>query len=325
MSIKQAVLERLEAAPGQDISGQTLAKELGVSRSAIWKAISSLRQEGYQISSSTNKGYCLSPENDLLSAEAIRRGLNPDYQDIDIRIYQEIDSTNNEAKRLLPQNDAKIMLLLAEQQSQGRGRQGRSFFSPQHSGLYMSLVIHPRAELTGALSITTMTSVAVARAIRKLSDLQPQIKWVNDLYLCGKKICGILTEAVTDFETATVQSLIIGIGVNVHETAFPPELAEIGGSLQAQGLSRSALAAEIVNQLLPLAANLQDHSYLEDYRRYSLVLGREINYFIQGVAYPAVALAIDDEGGLLIRRKDGQELTLSSGEISVRLAKTEED
>jgi len=321
MSIKQKILLRLERARGENISGQELAAELGVSRSAVWKAISGLRQEGYQIHSSTNRGYCLAGENDLLSPEGIRAALAPEFQGIKIHTYKELDSTNNEAKRLLPQYQDQILLLLADQQSQGRGRQGRSFFSPGGSGLYMSLLIHPRAELSGALSITTMASVAVARAIRRLSGREVQIKWVNDLYLEGKKICGILTEAISDFETATVQSLIIGIGVNIRTEDFPPELAGIGGSLQDESLSRNRLAAEIVNQLLPLAADLKDHSYLEDYRRFSLVLGKEIEYYIQGVPHPARALAIDEQGGLLVRSPEGEEITLSSGEISLRLAK----
>lgn len=319
MSLKQEVLANLEAAQGRDLSGQELAHKLGVSRNAIWKAIQSLRQEGYQISSATNRGYCLKEENDLLSAEVIRAALAPGYQDTKILLYKEIDSTNNEAKRLLSQYPGEKLLLLADQQSQGRGRQGRSFFSPARSGLYMSLVIHPQSQLSNALSITTMSSVAVARAIRQLTGLEAQIKWVNDLYLHGRKICGILTEAVSDFETGTLQSLVIGIGVNLS-TEFPEELAKVGGSLEVAGLRRNALAAEIVNQLLPLAADLSDHSYLEDYRRYSLVLGKQINYFVRGEAHPATALAIDEDGGLLVRLENGEEMTLSSGEISIRLA-----
>lgn len=319
MNLKEQVLACLAEAAGQDVSGQELAEKFGVSRNAIWKAVNRLRQEGYDIQSGTNKGYQFTAGNDLLSADFVRSALDQDYQDLDIRVYPEVDSTNNEAKRLLAQGQDQTLLILADQQTKGRGRQGRVFFSPKGTGLYMTLVIHPQVELAGVLPATTMASVAVARAIRKLTDKEPQIKWVNDLYLEDKKICGILTEAVSDCETATVQSLLLGIGVNTTTVDFPAELAGIGSALHVSGLSRNQLAAEIVNQLLPLTSHLDDHRYLEDYRRFSMVLGKSILYYIQGIAYPAQAIAIDDQGGLVIRTPEGEERTLSSGEISLRL------
>ncbi len=319
MPLKEQVLAALYAAQGQYLSGQALAEQLQVSRSAVWKAITGLRQEGFPIASVTNRGYRLESGSDPLTEEAVRAGLDPDCRELRVLVYPEVDSTNNEAKRLLAQGETRPLLLTADRQTQGRGRQGRAFFSPGGTGLYMTLVLHPHAELAGALSVTTMASVAVARAIRRLTGQTPGIKWVNDLYLDGKKICGILTEAVTDVETATVQSLVIGIGVNIRTRDFPPELAGIGGALQREALSRARLAAEIANQLLPMVRDLADRSYLEDYRRWSLVLGREVQVLIQGQAYPALALAIDDRGGLVVRKPDGEELTLSSGEISLRL------
>ena len=319
MRLKEQVLTCLIQAAGRDLSGQELAENFGVTRSAIWKAVNSLRQEGYHIQSSTNKGYQLSAADVPLSPDFVRSSLDKAYQDLDIRVYQEVDSTNNEAKRLLGQGQDQTFLILAEQQTKGRGRQGRVFFSPKGTGLYMTLVIHPQADLAGVLPATTMASVAVARAIRKLTNLEPQIKWVNDLYLEGKKICGILTEAVSDCETATVQSLLLGIGVNTTTVDFPEELAQVGSALHVPDLSRNQLAAEIVNQLLPLTLHLEDHAYLEDYRRFSMVLGKSILYYIQGTAYPAQAIAIDDQGGLVIQTPEGQTKTLSSGEISLRL------
>ncbi|MDO4732943.1 MAG: biotin--[acetyl-CoA-carboxylase] ligase [Bacillota bacterium] len=271
------------------------------------------------------KGYRLTAGSDFLSPEGIRAALAPEHQDLDILVYKEIDSTNTEIKRLLPQYAARPLLLIAEQQSQGRGRQGRSFFSPAGTGLYMSLLIHPGAPMDCALAVTTMASVAAARAIRRLCGREVQIKWVNDLYLEGKKVCGILTEAISDFESGTVQSLIIGIGVNIRTQDFPAELAEIGGSLQSEELSRKQLAAEILNQLLPLTANLENHSYLADYRRFSLVLGKDILYYVQGVPHPGLALAIDEQGGLLVRTQEGKEITLRSGEISLRLAEQQQN
>lgn len=241
---------------------------------------------------------------------------------IAVEVLQEVDSTNSEAKRRLKAGLSELLLLAAEHQTAGRGRQGKSFYSPDGTGIYMTLTVHPHAPLTDAVSVTTRASVAVCRAIRQETGLQPEIKWVNDLYLYGKKICGILVEAESDFAAGITKSLVIGVGVNVTTAEFPAELTE-AASLAVEA-DRDRLIAAIARELLRETADLRDGSYLEDYRRWSMVIGREIVWLRNGESRAAKAVAIDETGGLVIEEADGTRLTLSSGEISLRLRSTED-
>ncbi|NLF80504.1 MAG: biotin--[acetyl-CoA-carboxylase] ligase [Clostridia bacterium] len=320
MPLKNDILLALETNRGAAVSGQKLAGDFGVSRNAVWKAIKALQGEGYQIEAATRSGYRLADDCDLLSAPGIRAYLLPRYRDLAVFVHPELDSTNNEAKRLLAQGFTGQGLILAESQQAGRGRLGRSFFSPRGSGVYMSLILRPGAATESILPLTTMAAVAVTEAIKQLCGLRPEIKWVNDVYLQGKKICGILTEAESGLEAGIVSSVIVGIGINVHHNDFPPQLTKIAGALNCRGLRRNQLIADVANRLLDLAANPGDHSYLESYRRHSLVLGRDITYQERGEEISARAIAIDELGGLEIELADGSRRVLRSGEISLRLA-----
>lgn len=203
------------------VSGQELAEKSGKSRAAVWKAIKSLCAEGYDIDAVTNKGYKLTENNNLISAESIKSKLDTD---IDVFYSPTVDSTNNQCKRLLADGKKGIFLVTADEQSAGRGRQGKSFYSPPMTGIYFSLVIRPETTLKNAVTATTAASVAVCKAIETLTDVKPKIKWVNDVYIGDKKICGILTEAVTNFEEGIVDSVIIGIGINISTKISLPKL-----------------------------------------------------------------------------------------------------
>ncbi len=323
MAVKDELLRELESRRDQALSGQDLARRLGVSRNAVWKAVTALRREGYVIQAAANKGYCLAADSDLLSEAAIRHHLPEAYRHLHILVLKETDSTNNEAKRLLAAGKSETALVVAETQTAGRGRQGRSFYSPEQSGLYLTLILQPEAGLADALSITTRAAVATVKAIEALTDKKPLIKWVNDLYLDGKKICGILTEAIADFESGAVANVVVGIGVNVGTELFPAELAHTAGSLCPGRPLRNALAAQIAAQLLEAAQDLTDTGYLDFYRSRSLVIGREIIYYQAGQAHGATALGIDDKGGLIVGDGEGNTRILSSGEISLRLAPQE--
>lgn len=320
MSLKNDLLFALESNRYADLSGQMLADQLGVSRNAIWKAINSLKQDGYEILSGTNKGYRLADGSDLLSAEGIRQSLSGAARKLAVSFFKEIDSTNDEAKRMLANGLKESALIVAESQSQGHGRNGRSFYSPSRTGIYMTVILHPEASLADAVSITTVAAVAVARAIERLTAQKPLIKWVNDIYLGGKKICGILTEAVTDFESGTVHSVIVGIGVNIRTVDFPQPIRDFAASLEPVDVTRNRIAAEIANQLLLLTQSLSDKSYLDDYRAHSMVIGKKINCYQGNSVFPATAIGIDDDGGLIIQHEDGSKQVLHSGEISIRLA-----
>ncbi|MCD7871975.1 MAG: biotin--[acetyl-CoA-carboxylase] ligase, partial [Clostridiales bacterium] len=210
MELKKEVLSALSSCK-RYISGEELAKQFGKSRAAVWKAVKALKKGGYIIDAVTNKGYILTEDNDILSAESIKQNMK---HKIDVLYYPSVDSTNSCAKSIAAGGDSRTLLITADEQTAGRGRQGKSFYSPPKTGIYMTLVIHPDLPLQNAVTATTAASVAVCRAVEKLTRLKPEIKWVNDVYLNGNKICGILTEAVSDFEAGIVTSVIIGIGMN---------------------------------------------------------------------------------------------------------------
>lgn len=320
MSLKSKVLEILERQRGRYLSGEELAHSLGMSRNAVWKAVEALRRDGHDIDSAPRRGYCLRAASDVLTAEGIAARLPEEMRSLKIFARGSVDSTNNEAKRLLASGEIDgAGLVVADEQTAGRGRQGRSFFSPANTGLYMSLVVRTDASFADAVSLTTMASVAVACAVESLTPLRPQIKWVNDVYVGDRKVCGILTEAVGDFESNTVTNVIIGIGVNISTENFPEELKTRAASLDVE-LTRSALAAEITARLIRFSQDLTDRGYIEEYRRRSLVIGREITYTVSGETRSARAVGIDESGGLEVLLPNGEHETLRSGEITVRLA-----
>lgn len=232
-----------------------------------------------------------------------------------VRVYPTLDSSNTEARRLLAAGElTPPALLIADEQTGGRGRLGRSFYSPANTGLYLTLVLRVPGELGDAVRLTTLASVATAKAIERLAGVSPGIKWVNDLYLGERKICGILTEALP--APGGVDALI-GIGVNLTTDDFPGELAGVAASV-GRDVPRYPLAAAIAGELMELASDPDPLGYLGEYRARSMVLGRRILCLRAGEGVPATALAIDDAGGLVVRYDDGREETLTSGEISIR-------
>lgn len=312
MSTKEEVLQYLISNSNSYASGEKLAKELGKTRASVWKAIKSLQAEGYSIDAVTNKGYRLNDKNDILNAEIIKSKLE---SDLEVIYYPSIDSTNTQAKRLIVEGKDNDMLLVADEQTAGRGRQGKSFYSPALTGIYMTLVTHPMKELEGVVGATTATAVAVCRAIEKTTDKKPKIKWVNDVYLNNQKICGILTEAVTDFETQTVTSIVIGIGMNIKTVDFPSDV-ENAGSL-GSNVKRADLIAAIADELIKINTSPWNE-VIGYYKSHSMIVGERINFIQNGKVTPATAVAIDKNGGLVVELSNGEQTTLRSGEISIR-------
>ena len=315
MSLKSQILSELEACRGTALSGQELSEKYSVSRNAVWKAVNALKKEGHSISSSIKGGYTLQSNSDVISPEGIRARLSDCLSGMDIHVLKETGSTNNECKRLIAGGANGYCLVVAERQTAGKGRLGRSFFSPEGS-IYMSLAFPVDTDISDAVKLTTAASVAVVKAIEALTDHKPLIKWVNDVYLGGKKICGILTEGVTDMESGRVGHMVIGIGLNCGTEPFPEELRDIAGSIDRRGVSRCAFIAAITKEL---TACVEGAQFMDFYRSRSFVLGKDINYIRNGVVTPAVALAIDDSGALIVRTADGGEQRLNTGEISVRV------
>ena len=305
------------------INGVELAKKLSLSRTAVWKAIGQLQKEGYEIESRHNKGYCLRSTGDVLSVGGITRHLR--HKELRVHVYKSIDSTNTALKALAAKGAEAGLALVAEQQTAGRGRMGRSFYSPAESGLYLSLLLRPTIPAAQAVRLTACAAVAVAETIEELSGRETAIKWVNDVFMDGHKVCGILTEASVDCESGLLHYAVVGIGVNLRRPAggFPEEIRGVAGAA-LDGIKvpelRCRLAAGILDRLTDYAENPADPSIFDGYRRRSLVLGREINILAPGRdPEPAVAEDLADDYSLLVRLPDGTTRRLSSGEVSVRL------
>jgi len=245
----------------------------------------------------------------MLSKEKIEKLL----RGAEIEIYNVIDSTNNEAKRCAQSGEALPRLVCAESQSAGRGRLGRSFYSPEGTGLYMSLAFEAKADMADAVAITSAAAVAVADTVDELCGTDCKIKWVNDIYLDGRKVCGILAEA-TSCNGKNI--IVVGVGVNCTTEFFPDDIKDRAGSVGS--VDRSLLAAKIAEELLAYANNPHDRSWLAQYKNRSLVLGKEISYTENNITKKAKAIDIDRNGGLVIC-ENGEIKTLSTGEVTVRL------
>ena len=266
--LKDMILGELIENGDTAISGQSLAEKYGVSRNAIWKAVKALKEEGYEISSVTNKGYRLVSDNNILSGQAIRMALYPDYRNIRIFALDSIDSTNNEAKRrLADDNETGNMLIVAEEQKQGRGRYGKSFYSPR-GGIYMSLVFKLSGAISEPKNFTKKAAVAVVRAIKNNTDADLEIRGINDIYYKGKKAGGILTEAVAGLETGCIEHVIVGIGLNLFTASFPEEINGRAISLTELNLSKNNLIAQIINEIIPLYEMCDDMGYVDEYEKY---------------------------------------------------------
>ena len=317
-STKQALLQALSAAGGGYISGEALAGRLGVSRAAIHKAAAALTAQGYALEAVPRRGYRLAG-GDPFCAEAVGPYPAP------IHLHDTLESTNQTAKQLALEGAAHGTLVLAGHQTAGRGRKGRVFESPAGKGVYLSLVLRVSVPASEALAVTISAAVAVARAVKALCGLELGIKWVNDLYYQGKKVCGILTEAGTSVESGQLEWLVVGIGLNLTGTAAdgPEELARVAGSLFPGGpapVSRAALAGAIARELLALCPAFD---CLEEYKARCFVPGHWVTVCTAAETYAARAVAIDDNGALLVEREGGRREALRHGEVSIRPTRTE--
>lgn len=324
MSVKTELLSILEADRERDLSGEEIAGRLGVSRTSVWKAVKALREEGYQIAAVNNRGYRLQDTTDILSVEGIRVELEPPLRTLPIEVHKCVDSTNDELKRRALDGGGHGLVLLAEQQTSGKGRLGRQFYSPAGTGIYMSILLKPQLGGSDAVLITTAASVAVCLGIRNVLGLELQIKWVNDVYLGDKKICGILTEAISDCELGRVDSVIVGIGINYRTEDFPEELKLRAGCIgMGNTVPRNRIVAAVLSEFFRIYENLTEREFLEEYRRRSNVIGKEIRFLEQGSWQEARAVDIDGDGGLVVEytEESGGRVRriLHTGEISVRV------
>lgn len=321
--IKDAILQLLWKNADTYISGAEMAQRLSVSRTAVWKAVEQLRSEGYLIRSVTHKGYRLSSDSDVLSEEGIRQALRS--RDIALKVFPTVSSTNTVLKSLAADGAPEGTVLVAGEQTEGRGRMGRRFYSPADTGLYMSLLLRPGIAASEATKLTACAAVAVAEAIEELSGVPAWIKWVNDVLARGKKVCGILTEASLDCECGLVSYVIVGIGINIRppEGGFPEELRDAAGAVFEEKRPpqlRCRMAAAVLDRLLDYSQRPGDRDIYEAYRRRSLTLGQDVNILTPGRdPVPAKVLDIGRDYALTVRLDDGSAKRVSTGEVSLRV------
>lgn len=313
LTTKEKVLARLKAAE-EILSGEALAQELGVSRTAIWKAIKELEKKGYQIQHLAN-GYRYQP-SDILDAKEIHEHIN---QAVDVTVLETSDSTMKDAQLAAMAGKKSPLLIVADMQKAPRGRFNRPFFAAKQQGIYMSLLLEPKEQLQELPQYTILMAVAVAETIDELLGVESQIKWVNDIYLNHKKVVGILSEAMTDVETNSLKYIIIGMGINfsIPQENYPEELREKATSLFPDGkatTTRNQLIINIWNRFFDLLA--EQTTYLDSYRKKSFVLGKKITFKRKDQLYLGTAVAITDIGELVVDLGD-EKVTLSSGEISL--------
>lgn len=322
MNVKDSLLNTLAASGSEYISGAALAEKLGVSRNAVWKAVRSLEAEGYAIESVTSKGYRLADSNNRLSEKLITSHLTTKALGRELKVLDEVNSTNIAAKELASAGAPHGTAVAADMQTMGRGRLGRTFVSPAGTGLYLSVILRPEIELEATAMMTTAASVAVAEAVEKLTGSAPQIKWVNDVYLNGKKICGILTEASLGLEMKSLDYAVIGIGVNVRSVRgkFDSELIKTASSIEDETgliIDRNALCAAILDRLEFYTDSLRERSFLEGYRRRELLTGNDITAMVGNQPITGKALGIDDNGNLIVELPNGSVKHLGSGEANL--------
>lgn len=313
---------------GDYVSGEALSRRLGLSRAAVWKAVDALRKEGYVIEARTGLGYRLADTPDALTEPEIRSRLGHTVTvGRNLLCQAEVDSTNTWAKRLALEGAEDGTVVVADCQTGGRGRLGRSFQSPAGKGVYLTALLRPSLAPESLLPVTALCAVAVCDAVEEVCSLRPGIKWTNDLVLGGRKLCGILTELSLEAETGQVQYLVLGIGVNVlHQPEdFSEDVAQVATSLAMElghPVSRPALAAAEIRALDRLYGDLESGDlapWLEAYRRDCVTLGHTVQILSpDGRRETVEALDVDEQFGLVVRRQDGTKDIIRSGEVSVR-------
>jgi BirA family biotin operon repressor/biotin-[acetyl-CoA-carboxylase] ligase len=319
--MKNKILNVLKQDGNAYISGERLSELLGVSRTAIWKHIKSLRAEGYQIDSATNKGYRLISESEGLSEISLNEIIQS-FEFLDFSSYHEtIDSTNLEAKRRALESENAQGIIIASEQLSGKGRLGRQWASENQAGLWMSLLIRPNVPPESAACITLVAASSMCEAIEKTTDLKVGIKWPNDLVIKGKKCCGILTEMSAELNH--LHYIVLGIGVNIGQLNFDEMLKEKATSLEMEGAKISA--KNLLIAFLDAFSNdyrkfleLDMAPIIDYHKSHSVTLNKEIVVASSTGSKIAQAVDLAEDGSLIIKNQNGQLENVLSGEVSVR-------
>lgn len=320
--MKTEILTLLKQKGGY-VSGQELCSQLGVSRTAVWKAVNQLKEEGCQIEAVRNRGYRLVEMEDGITEAQVGSRLTTRYMGRKMVYFSETDSTNIQIKRLAEAGSPEGTLVVAESQSAGKGRRGRSWSSPPGCSIYMSYLLRPKIPPCNASMLTLLAGMACVRAIEEETGLEAKIKWPNDLVMNGKKICGILTEMNAELEE--IHYIFTGVGINVSQMEFPEEIRKTATSLKLEGgapVSRSALIAGCMKwfeHYYERFLSQGDLSGLKDeYESMLANLGRGVKVLDPAGEYTGICRGIDQMGELLVELPDGEVKKVFSGEVSVR-------
>lgn len=322
---KLDILDILEKNTEKMISGEEMARILGVSRNAVWKGINSLKRDGYRILSSPKLGYRLEDGEDVLSLTALQKYLKRSELKDHMVVFHSISSTNTYLKEQGQQGRKEPLIAVAEVQTAGRGRMQRPFYSPEKNGVYFSILLFPSMDLTQINFLTILCAIAVCDAVRETCGIEPSIKWPNDVMMNGKKLCGILTEASIEGESGQLQYVVVGAGINLSqkEEDFPSDISKKATSIFLSGgkkCTRAQLTAAVLDVFFDYyEAYLKSEKklLLSRYRKLLIIINKEIVVHDKGSSYPAVAIDVDEDAHLLVRDMEGKEHVLQTGEISI--------
>lgn len=320
--MKAEILKMLREADGY-VSGQQLCEKFGVSRTAIWKVIGQLKDEGYQVEAVRNRGYRIVDSPDVMTAEELESLIKTKWAGRHVVYYPETDSTNLRAKLLGEEGALHGTLAVADMQAAGRGRRGRTWECSPGGSIYMSLLLRPQIEPQKAPMMTLAMAVAVAQALREYGGFDVQIKWPNDIVINGKKLVGILTEMSTEIDY--INHVVIGVGINVNIREFPEDICETATSLYIEGghtVKRAPLIAEVMRRFEEYYGKFEKAGNLsllkEEYNGLLINRDREVRILGSRETYTARALGINETGELLVIREDGTQEEVYAGEVSVR-------
>ncbi len=321
---KEALLKLLRDRQGSYISGNELGTALGISRAAVWKMVKALREQGYRIESRTNRGYFLVEESHQIVEEEIMHSLHTKWLGRPLRLLESVESTNTLVRQQAEQGLPEGYTLVALKQTGGRGRQGRSFLSPR-GGIYMSVLLRPKIRIQDLTLITFAGAVSVAKAVEECTGIPVEIKWVNDLLIGDRKLCGILTEASVEAETGEIRSVIVGIGLNAEQA---PDLTDGKksislGQMVSFRINKSGLIADILGYLEENLETIQSSRrevLLNSYRSRLTLLGKGISVCDRGESFPCRAVDLDETGGLVVEFPNGEHRILRPGEASIQVS-----
>lgn len=324
--MRKRILDLLRASAGAPVSGEEISKRLEVSRTAIWKHIQSLKNEGYSIESVPKKGYILLESPNRLFPQEIMTHLQTKWLGHSIVYKDLIDSSNNLAKKIANEGCEDGMIVVAEEQGAGKGRLSRGWISPHAKGIWFSVVLKPPFLPEEAPKCTLMSAVAVVKAINKIPGVNAAIKWPNDILLLGKKLVGILTEMSAEF--GHINYVVIGIGINTNATPedYPEEVRPLAVSVADAAtapFTRVELLADILKNMEELYEKVLVEGFkpvLEEWKQYSCTLGQEVKVIAPDKTYLGTAIDIDEEGLLMVRKEDGVIEKVVAGDVSIRPA-----